>query len=152
MVHKPTYCFTTLSREHIETFVLYVRAFKCSNTRLTTLLENILMQNASQCKTNISELIPGSGFIIGNRFEASARAELLLLTEPLNAFKELQSCHKTVVLALTVRFGQKTKWKQLCAAQLAAMVEFVANDTPQTELTCLSASELLGSTLDSLFS
>ena len=134
----------------MQAFILYVRAYKTCDNEVMKELEIILDQNVKECVQEINARIPGIGFIIGRRFHESMRAELLLLSDVETAVTELKSCHVTMIHALNVAFGQRTKWEVLWRDQLHAMLNILLSDTELTYENCMSTAQLLGNSFDAL--
>jgi hypothetical protein len=139
--------FATLGTTHMQAFVLYKRAKSEKDAQDVV---KFLQDNVDTCVKEINNRAPGASCLLASRFQASMRAELLLLHDRKTALDELQSCHKTMVRVLNCMYGKKDMWQQLWNNQLTTMVNFVDFDTTETAQKCVDAGCALGMALDTV--
>ena len=150
MGSKQSITFRELAETHMKAFLIYVNAKRANDMISAMEAESILELNVNQCKCELNKRIPGAGLVIGSRFMASMKAELLLLDNPTAAITELQSCHESMVTALNMVFGQKEKWKSLWALQLQTMINYLIDSSQQNNDLCVQSASSLGNAFDLL--
>jgi hypothetical protein len=144
--------FENLGTAHVKAFILYGRSQKIGDQAAMSAVLQFLVENVDACKSEIKARVPlpGIGLLIGSRFQDSMKAELLLFHDPRKAVAELESCHESIVKALTIGFSQKERWEKLWRNQLIAMLEFVNEDNAVNETQCVLAAQYLGKAFDSV--
>jgi hypothetical protein len=139
--------FESLGCLHIEYWMMFVRASKAREYDLASICGNQLLQNVSECCARLDKCVPCLGKMLRSRFEHSARTELGLLVEEDAQRKELESCHKSISVALGI-FYKGPNWSDLWAAQREAMIAYLHRQKPSEESRCYACACALGLALE----